>query len=118
MKNQPKYANIEKLKARLVAQRENFEKQLKEVKKRYPLVALAYGIQEATIAELSYSVSHDTIMGSIYISLTNAQIDLKTATDLRVKLVEARRKFDRCQGRARTDAETGGCIEAYVADIH
>lgn len=48
------YSRVEKLKTQLAAQQEDFQRQWKEVKRKYPLVALAFHMQQATMEEISY----------------------------------------------------------------
>jgi len=46
---------IEELKAELASQRKAFEEQMEKAKKEYPLVALAFSLQQATIATMAYT---------------------------------------------------------------
>jgi len=62
--------NIEKFKAKLAAQHEDLVKQLKEVKKKYPLVVLAYAVQEATIVELTTAEAKPATITDICSALT------------------------------------------------
>jgi len=112
-----RYAGIEKLRGELATRKVEFERQLKEVQKRYPLVAIAYGLQAAVIAERSSScaLAYVGIAGPLYTSLT---LDEDTATRLSVKSKKAWDDFDRACGRATTDSEALDCINVLTSSIH
>ena len=112
-----RYASIEKFREELAARKVEFDKQLKEVQKRYPLVAIAYGLQAAVIAEQTSSCALTIagIAGPLYTSLT---LDKDTVTELRKKSQDAFADFDRCIGRAKTGSEAGDCINALTSSIH
>ena len=109
MEKQTKYPNIEKFKAKLATEHENFERQLKEVKKKYPLVALAYALQKATLAELSLPKA----IGAEAIHAVSRALTpelSKAATDIEVEQNERIRKRNICLGRARSYAEGAACF--------
>jgi len=112
-----RYAGIEKLRGELAARKAEFERQLKEVQKRYPLVAIAYGLQAAVIAERSSScaLAYVGIAGPLHTSLT---LDADTATRLSAKSQKAWADFDRACGRATTDSEALDAINVLTSSIH
>ena len=112
-----RYASIEKFREELAARKVEFDKQLKDVQKRYPLVAIAYGLQAAVIAEQSSScaLAYVGIAGPLSTALT---LDKDTATRLEAKSQQAFADFDRCVGRATTDSEALGCINVLTSSIH
>lgn len=109
MKNKGKYAHIEELRAKLKASQKEFTQELTEVKKQYPLVALGYAIQKATIAELSYVRSAgDLEIGSISAALAITKPIIPDAV-----LSQRLEKLNRCLGRATSDSDTAGCFDAF-----
>lgn len=64
---------IEKLRAHLAGQQEEFREQWKEVKEKYPLVALAFGMQQATIAELIHPARLEIASLSLLKALTQGR---------------------------------------------
>ena len=93
MKDIPAYSNIKKLQEMIVTERDELKKQLDEVKVKYPLVALAYCVQTAIVAE----VLLDTVAIQPEITL-----DEETYRKLVAEFKERKRNRERCLGEART----------------
>ena len=106
------YQALEKFRAQLTTQQKIFENQLKEVKERYPLVALAYSIQEAAIAELYCSI-RDTRIISLLSVLTGdtALTDAAKAEEIRIS--ECFRQLNNCLGRSKNYQEGASCFEGF-----
>jgi hypothetical protein len=105
------YRQIEKFKVQLASQQASLEAQLKEVKRQYPLVALAYAISEATIAELSSKEMGALTVSSIYGALTKKKQFVEGTV-----LHERMTKLSNCLGRATTDSKTISCFEDFAKD--
>lgn len=96
--------NVQKWRDKLVAQRADVEKQMKEVNTKYPLVALAYAVQRALDADrLSEEIAAN---GS-------GILDRATMDRIAVEFRERKRKRERCLGNARTSADALQCLYDY-----
>lgn len=88
--------NIEKLKTYLKKQRKIFNQQLKEVEVKYPLVAFAFHLQEATIMELSLSKTiQSTSAGSLISSINDKWVQTEDITSRVVREIES--KWQKCK---------------------
>jgi len=93
---------------------ELFKKQLREVKEEYPLVMLAYRIQQAVITELSMPrFITDTEIGPLYTSVEYVQTDsmLRQMVEQQQRLADLKQ----CLFRANTSASSSG--EQYLAGM-
>lgn len=101
---------------------EVFKKQLKEVKGKYPLVMLAYRMQQAVITELSMPrFISDTEIGSLYSTIESVQTD--SMVKLKVENQQRLADLKTCLMRAHTSDSSSGeqylaavdCFETFVA---
>ena len=106
------YQALEKFRAQLTTQQKVFENQLKEVRERYPLVALAYSIQEAAIAELYYSI-RDTRIISLLSALTGDTMISDAAKAEGIRISECFRQLNNCLGRSEGYQEGASCFEGF-----
>ncbi len=91
-----------------------FKKQFKEVEKKYPLVILAYRIQQAVIAGLSRSrYIAELGIGSIYGVLETS--DFEAYTRAEVEQQQRLKKLKDCLRRADTSGASSG--ERYQAGV-
>jgi hypothetical protein len=115
-----KYSNIEKYKKNLATKKKDFKKQLKEVEKKYPLVALAFSLQNATIAELSISrnIGIDPKVEDIVTTLTGTESwDTDAIEKTGIKLNNCFRNFDRDLARSRDSSDVKGSIDKLTQCI-
>ena len=99
---------LEKYKAILKTERENYQKELAEVQERYPLVRLALAMQQATIAELSTPSSST---GSVLDALVS--IDPATAQKIAIEKSEALRDLKACLGRSQSYTDGLDCFDTF-----
>ena len=93
--------NIKKWCSKIAAQRSNFEKQMAKVKAKYPLVALAYYLEKAILADIL--VNNVATLG--YIKLSD-EIIAKTIAEYQSRKM----KRERCLGSAKTPTEAYQCL--------
>ena len=114
MKVKTKYKNINLLFEQLSKDSEEFKKQLEEMKKKYPLVALAYGLQKCIIKDLSkFRANELTVIENLYSALTKENPFMNDEViQMQEKLA---RRFDHCIGVAGTSnyISIGDCIGKY-----
>lgn len=91
-----------------------FKKQLKEVKEKYPLVMLAYRIQQAVITELSMPrFITDTEIGPLYTTIESVQTD--SMVKIKVEGQQRLAALITCLMRAHTSGSSRG--EQYLAGV-
>lgn len=111
MKKKESYPNIVALRKRLKAESPNFQKQLMAVRKKYPLIAVAYSLQKAMISDLSIKKkTSPTEMEILHAVLT----DTKRADPVGSFLVRMR-QFNNCLSNVGMDIiSVDECIERYL----
>lgn len=111
MKSKSKYPNIKALCEKFSNDSEKFQKQFVEMKKQFPLVAIAYGLQKAIIKDLSrFRMTEETELEIAYSALTleTPYINFALAQEQRI------RAFEKCLGIAGTSdyVSLGDCFDS------
>ncbi len=107
-----KYKNINALCEKLSKDSAKLGKQLADVKKKYPLVAIAYGLQKAIIKDLSrHRLTKETQIEILYSALTNEKPYLNDDVIFEQRI----QAFEHCLGVAGTSnyVTIGDCIERF-----
>jgi len=97
-------SNIKKWLDTVLAERADLEKQMAEVKAKYPLVALAYYVQKAILA--------DTMLDAVT-TLGQPPLSQETVTRIQEEFRDRKRKRERCLGNAKTKADALQCLKDY-----
>lgn len=86
----------------LVKENKQLQKELTEIKKKYPTAYLAYLVNTAIIAEIGFE------------AVNLPAIDMDAANAMRVHYIDCKRNFDRNMGRATNSEEAGNAIETFI----
>jgi hypothetical protein len=120
MKYQTEIPGFEELKKQITAEQKNFEEQLEEVKKKYPLVAFALSLHDAARLELSHvGLIVDTPMSILYDSLTGRIMFMKPLPPWqRPKWLQLLKEWHECMSGVPVGSPTPiECLEKYISAI-